>query len=333
MAGHERPRNNTTAERGQRVEVTRASEKEVGAGAPSAWLPFLLVCIAPILWGFSGVLVRWAGLPGKEYIIIFYRSVIAFAFTFAVVLVTRSKRMFRPGSGIVLLTGSGLVTAAYTICAFKAYDLVAIGTATFIIYLAPVFVALLAPLFLREKLEPSTILCLAIALAGTGLLSWSQSEVSPHSRTEGTILALAAAALWAILMLIWKKLRDTHSPLTIGLWTHGVCALVYAPFAIPATGDVTGKGWASIAVFGVVVIGVAGLIYLYALKRVKAQDAALLSYIEPVSAMAYGLLLLGEAPHWQNFLGAALIVAAGVLLLVLRRPGEEVGEVFDAAER
>ncbi len=333
MAGHERPRNNTTAERGQRVEVTRASEKEVGAGAPSAWLPYLLVCIAPILWGFSGVLVRWAGLPGKEYIIIFYRSVMAFAFTVVVVLVTRNKRMFRPGSGIVLLTGSGLVTAAYTICAFKAYDLVAIGTATFIIYLAPVFVALLAPLFLREKLEPSTILCLAIALAGTGLLSWSQSEVSPHSRTEGAILALAAAALWAILMLIWKKLRDTHSPLTIGLWTHGVCALVYAPFAIPATGDVTGKGWASIAVFGVVVIGVAGLIYLYALKRVKAQDAALLSYIEPVSAMAYGLLLLGEAPHWQNFLGAGLIVAAGVLLLGLRRPGEEVAEVFDAAER
>ena len=135
-------------------------------------------------------------------------------------------------------------------------------------------------------------------------------------------------------MLIWKKLRETHSPLTIGLWTNGVCALVYAPLAIPATGSLTVQGWASISVFGVVVIGGAGLIYLYAVKRVKAQDAALLSYIEPVSAMLLGFALLGEVPNWQDFAGAALIIAAGVLLLTLRTgAAEEVAEVFDAAER
>jgi len=309
------------------------NENDEAREARISLLPYLLICVAPVLWGLSGVLVRWAGLPGKEYIIIFWRSSFALAFFSVVILTARDVTLFRPGSSPVLLVSSGLATAVYTICAFKAYNLVAIGTATFIIYLAPIFVALLAPLVLKEKLERSTILCLAIALAGTGLLSWGQTGGSGHSRLEGALLALAGAVCWAILMLIWKKLRETHSPLTIGLWTNGVCAIAYAPFAIPRTGIITAKGWASIAVFGIVVIGAAGLIFMYAIKRVKAQDAGLLSYIEPVSAMLLGLGLLGEVPNWQDFVGAALIIAAGVLLLRFRWGAAETAEVFDAAER
>jgi drug/metabolite transporter (DMT)-like permease len=302
--------------------------------ARGALVPYLLICAAPVVWGWSGVLVRWAGLPGKEYVLIFWRSVFALAFYCVVVLVVSDRRLFLPGKRPALLVASGLATALYTLCAFKAYYLLDIGPATFIIYLAPVFVAVLAPLFLKEKLEGSTLLCLAIALVGTGLLSLGQAGGGRHSRAGGALLALAGAVLWAVLMLLWKALRETHSPLTIGLWTNGVCALAYAAFAIPQSGVITAKGWASIAVFGVVVIGAAGLVYLYALRRVKAQDAGLLSYIEPVSAMVLGFLVLGESPNWQDVVGAALIIAAGVLLLRLRTgAADEVAEVFDAAER
>lgn len=313
------------------MEAPGGKTERMNAGA--GLLPYLLLCLAPVIWGWSGVLVRWAGLPGQEYLLIFWRSVFALAFYLAAVLATRDAGLLRPGSGLLLLVASGLATALYTLCAFKAYNRVAIGTATFIIYLAPVFVALLAPLVLAEKLERSTLFCLAIALAGTALLSLGQKGGGESSRLSGALLALAGAVCWAVLMLIWKKLRENHSPLTIGIWTNGVCALVYALFAIPRTGDLTAKGWASIAVFGVVVIGGAGLIYLYAIKRVKAQDAALLSYIEPVSAMLLGLALLGETPHWQDFAGAALIIAAGAALLRFRSGSAKTAEVFDAAER
>ena len=151
-------------------------EPEV-AGAPAgaqALFPYMLLCAAPVIWGWSGVLVRWADLPGKEYVLIFWRSVFALAFYFVIMLLLRDLRLFRPGSGFLLLVASGLATAVYTICAFKAYNLIDIGTATFIIYLAPVFVALLAPLVLKERLERSTVLCLVIALAGTALLSLGQ---------------------------------------------------------------------------------------------------------------------------------------------------------------
>jgi len=279
------------------------------------------------------VLVRWADMQGREYVLIFYRSAFAFAFFALAVLVARRPGLVRPGSKPLLLLASGVTTAAYAVCAFKSYYMLDIGSATFIIYLAPVFVAVLAPLFLKEKLERSTLLCLGIALLGTALLSFDRAGEAGGDRLAGALLALGAAACWAVLMIIWKKLRETHSTFTIGLWTNGVCALVYLPFAFTGSAALSPKGWLSIAALGFVVIGVASVTYLFAVKRVKAQDAALLSYIEPVSAMVLGVLLLGETPHWQEVFGAALIIAAGVLLLRFRLGAEEVAEVFDAAER
>jgi drug/metabolite transporter (DMT)-like permease len=135
-----------------------------------------------------------------------------------------------------------------------------------------------------------------------------------------------------MLMIIWKKLREEGSPLTIGLYTNGICALVYAPFGISKAGTISGKGWAVIVVFGVVSIGAAGLSYIYALRRVKAQDAAILSYIEPVSATFFGAVLLGQMPHWQDYCGAVLIIAAGLLLLRLKASAR-IEEVMDPGER
>lgn len=138
----------------------------------------------------------------------------------------------------------------------------------------------------------------------------------------GVLLALGGAGCWAALMLIWKYLRETHSPLTIGVWTSIITMAVFAPFAIPQTGVVSGRAWADLAVFGVVVVGAAGLVWLFAIARVKAQDAALLSYIEPVSATIFGIVLLSESVHWQDIVGAAMILVAGITLLRLKRETE-----------
>ena len=271
-------------------------------------------------------------LAGHEQLIVFYRSCFAIAFYLVVIVAARRTKDLKPGGQSVMLVASGLVTAAFAICVYKAYNLVPVGTATFLLYLSPVLVALMAPLILKEKLERSTLLCLGIALAGTGLLSWGQSGDSGRLSALGIVYALGSALAWAVLMIIWKKLRETTSPFTIGIWTNAVCAAAAAAFAIPSTHLVTPKAWIALVVFGTVSFGAASLTYFYALKRVKVQDAAILSYIEPVSAMVLGFAFLGEAPRPQDYLGAALIVVAGVLLLKLRALKKEAGAEIEFGE-
>jgi drug/metabolite transporter (DMT)-like permease len=307
-------------------------ETEVTTKKGDARLSYAFACLVPLVWGMSGVLVRWMHLPGHEQLIVFYRSCFATAFYLVVIVAARRTKDLKPGGQSVMLVASGLVTATFAICVYKAYNLVSVGTATFLLYLSPVLVALMAPLILKEKLERSTLLCLGIALAGTGLLSWGQSGNSGRLSALGIVYALGSALAWAVLMIIWKKLRETTSPFTIGIWTNAVCAAAAAAFAIPSTHLVTPKAWIALVVFGTISFGAASLTYFYALKRVKVQDAAILSYIEPVSAMVLGFAFLGEAPRPQDYLGAALIVVAGVLLLKLRAMKKEAGAEIEFGE-
>lgn len=307
-------------------------EIEVTTKKGDARLSYAFACLVPLVWGMSGVLVRWMHLAGHEQLIVFYRSCFATAFYLVVIVAARRTKDLKPGGQSVMLVASGLVTAAFAICVYKAYNLVPVGTATFLLYLSPVLVALMAPLILKEKLERSTLLCLGIALAGTGLLSWGQSGNSGRLSALGIVYALGSALAWAVLMIIWKKLRETTSPFTIGIWTNAVCAAAAAAFAIPSTHLVTPKAWIALVVFGTVSFGAVSLTYFYALKRVKVQDAAILSYIEPVSAMVLGFAFLGEAPRPQDYLGAALIVVAGVLLLKLRAMKKEAGAEIEFGE-
>jgi drug/metabolite transporter (DMT)-like permease len=287
-------------------------------------LSYAFACLVPLVWGMSGILVRWMHLAGHEQLIVFWRSCFAAAFYVVVMIALRRTADFRPHGQYLLLIASGLVTAGFAICVYKAYNMIYVGTATFLLYLSPILVAVMAPLLLKEKLERSSVVCLTIALGGTVLLSLSKSGASTRSSTLGVLLALAAAVAWSVLMIIWKKLRETCSPFTIGFWTNVVCAAASAGFAIPSTYLISPKAWGAIAVFGTVSFGAASLTYFYSLKRVKVQDAAILSYIEPVSSMVLGFILLSETPGWQDIVGAALIIAAGFLLLRLRVLDREV---------
>ena len=52
------------------------------------------------------------------------------------------------------------------------------------------------------------------------------------------------------------------------------------------------------------------------MARIKVQHSSILGYLEPVSGPIYALLLLGQAITGWIVLGGALIVAAGVLVVL-----------------
>ena len=52
------------------------------------------------------------------------------------------------------------------------------------------------------------------------------------------------------------------------------------------------------------------------LRYVRVEHAGILGYLEPVTAPLWAFLLIGEAPPWTTYAGGALIVAAGILVIV-----------------
>ena len=68
-----------------------------------------------------------------------------------------------------------------------------------------------------------------------------------------------------------------------------------------------------------------GLLYLAGIRKVGAQVAATLGYLEPLFAAALGVGILGEKLTVPSALGGALILAAGYL--VVRENGRRHGTV------
>ncbi len=280
-----------------------------------AGLDYLLIAGAATLWGSVGVFLRWIDLPGKEHFVVFIRSVVSVAFLAAVIAAGGRMEDLRPGDHPLLLLVSGALLTLHWVLFLKALNNLPIGDAVFITYLAPVLVALLAPPLLKERLEATTLLALALALGGMGLISLTGQADGAEWSGAGIIYALCSAVSYALLLFILKFLRRDTPSLTVTFYQTAVNAAVLLPFCVFRGFAVTPRGWLLLVVLGLVHTGLAGLVYVYAVKRVKAQHVGIIAYLEPASAMLYGLLFLGEPVSWQDLVGGLLIILAGSLVI------------------
>lgn len=278
-------------------------------------LEYLLIAGAAVLWGTVGLFLRWVGIPGREHFVVFIRSTISAAMLAAVMVLGGKREQLRPGDHPRLLLASGALLTLHWVLFLKALNNLPIGDAEFITYLAPVLVAFLAPWLLRERLEGATVAALVLGLGGMALISLTGREEEAGLFGVGVVYALSAAVTYAGLLFILKYLRRDTPTLTVSFYQTAVNAAILLPFCAFRPFEVAPRGWLSLAVLGMVHTTLAGLVYVYAVKRVKAQHVGIIAYLEPVSATLFGFLFLGERVGWQDLAGGFLIVAAGAMVL------------------
>ena len=87
---------------------------------------------------------------------------------------------------------------------------------------------------------------------------------------------------------------------------------VLIPYVL-LTGNITlntmdGLGWTCLLVVGLVHTGITYCLYFTALKDVTGQEAAILSYVDPLVAVIIGVVLLGEPLTFPQLIGGGLIL-------------------------
>lgn len=171
-----------------------------------------------------------------------------------------------------------------------------------------------SPLLLREKLTARKIFCAAAALAGMILVAGVFNN-GAQTNTAGILFGLAAAAFYASIVFCNKFLRDI-APLDATAVQLGTAAAVLLPYVLLTTKfsalAVTPKKCILLLLLGAVHTGAAYLLYFSAIPRLKAQTAALLSYLDPVSALFFSAVFLNERLSAGEACGAVLILAAAI---------------------
>lgn len=266
-----------------------------------------------IIFGSIGLVVRRIDLPSGMIALV--RGLTGTLFLLLTQLCTGrrpSLSSLRKNAGPLLISGTAI--GFNWILLFEAYRYTTIATTTVCYYTAPIFVILLSPLVLHERLTSARALCAAVSLVGMALVT----QVIPNGfggDLRGVTLALSAAVLYASVMMTNRFLKEI-SALDSTVAQLGIAALVLLPY-ICLTGQFptvfpTAAFW-PLLIAGVVHTGIAYLLYFSAMQGLSAQSIALCSYIDPITAVLFSTLLLGEPMTALQAAGTLLILSATLL--------------------
>lgn len=146
--------------------------------------------------------------------------------------------------------------------------------------------------------------------------------------TDGLIgqLAIILAALgYGCASLIGRRVSG-HSPVLLGAGQMIVSLMVIAPAYVAVEGprlpEMSGMSWLFVCILALVASALPPILMFRLLRTVTAAQLSLVSYLVPVVAMLWGVLLFGESLRIEQIAGFALILAS--LWAINRRRPEDI---------
>jgi drug/metabolite transporter (DMT)-like permease len=272
---------------------------------------YLELIVCGLIWGSIGVLVKEVSVSAP--VIVFFRLALGAAAVVAVWAIRGRLGELRLRSHRGLLVASGIVLAVHWVAFFEAYKRLPVSTTILIVYVGPVLIAMAAPFVLRERLQARTLYALALSLGGIALIALPSAG---SGDPLGFAAAGTAAVTFAVVVLMVKRVSEHYPRQAVVVWQLGIAALALSPALAGASGNEILRAGPTLLTLGVVHTGVAGMLYVGGLQIVKAQHASILVYLEPVTAVLWAWGILGEEPGLATVAGGALVIAAGLLIVL-----------------
>lgn len=270
----------------------------------------LTFALCTLSWGTIGVLVRDVDLSSP--VITWFRLCFGVVVVVAWLAVTGRLGALAPRARRGVLVSSGILLSGHWVLQFEAYQRLPVAAAILIVFLGPVLTVALAPAVLRERLRPSSIVALVVALGGIALITIPQIDSLDGL---GVLAALGSAVLFAFVVLAGKILTAHYEAGAIVTWQFGVALVVLAPALVGVSASAIGDALPELLVLGGLLTGALGIVFFRAMRVLEAQQVSVLFYLEPASAVLYAWWLLAEEPAAGTLAGGALIVLAGMAII------------------
>jgi len=284
----------------------------------------------------SAPLVAWADAP--EAIILCLRMAFA-ALALGVVFLRRPMiaDWRRPGAAWRLLLMAAMSSLTLLLF-FYAVRETSVAIAMFLLFLMPVWVALAAPRLFKTPREPLVWPALALALAGLAVilvpdLLGEDVKVS----VAGLLAALFTGFGYATYAVSVKGLTRIISSSTISMAEATLDTLLVLPLALwqfQSTGyELDARAWIAAVVMGVFCTAIPYTLWIVGTKRVRVEHVTILGYVEPVAGPLFAVFLVGQMPTMWTVIGGAMILAAGLIIVIFGRgEGEESAAAVVEAE-
>ena len=283
---------------------------------------FATMLLLTALWGFQQVTIKWIAADVSLVMQAAIRSIAATALLLAWAFATRQPLFERDGTfwpGIV----AGLLFGLEFVLIYAGLGHTNASRMSVFVYLTPALTALGLHFFVRgERLAALQWGGVWLAFCGL-LLAFADGLASAGSTWKGDACGVIAAFFWAATTVLIRTTSLATTSATKTLFYQLAVSSVVLLLASVLMGEkgvvaLTPLALAVLAYQGVIVAFASYLAWFWLLRRYLAARLSVLSFMTPMFGVLCGVVFLAE-PLTGTFAVAALLVAAGIVLVNLRR--------------
>ena len=274
----------------------------------------LQLIISMSIFGTLAIFVRNISVSSGELSL--YRAILAALLISGYLLVTKDKINFSAiKKELILLLFSGMAMGFNWILLFEAYKYTSVSAATLSYYFAPIIVTIVCPFLFHEKLTRKQIICFVMSTLGVFLITGIPDFQNMGRDTIGILFGLSAAVFYATVILLNKFIKNVTG--IHRTYLQFLAAIItFIPYVACTSGfhigSLDGKGWMNLLIVGLIHTGITYCLYFSSLKELPGQEAAILSYIDPLMAVVISVAILGESISLPQIIGGILILGFAI---------------------
>ncbi len=266
----------------------------------------LMVTCAAASWGTWSLFLRPTGLSAwvTSPVMFAIMAVVAFPLTL------REPRARWDRRTVLLLLGNTISDAVNVITFFAAMRYTTVAIAVLTHYLAPILIALASPRIegtYTRGARPAAV----IALAGLVIIlePWRGAT---GDVVIGAALGAASAVAYASNVFVVRRLAERLGPARVMSYHSALAAVVMLPFAVSGLATVSWPDVGLLAAGATTIGAMSGVVFIAGLQRIGAARTAVLTFAEPLVAVAVGALVWHEPLRPVAAIGGILVLGAGI---------------------
>lgn len=273
--------------------------------------PLIKYLCALLLFGLNGIVASHIAMSSYE--IVFLRTLIGSALLITLYLLNKGHfhlLKFKRDTLFIVLSGIAMGTSWMFL--YESYQQIGVAYASLLYYCGPVIVMILSPLIFKEKFTMAKVIGFLIVVIGIVLVN---GKLTGGRNTWGLFCGVMSAIMYFFMVTLNKQSRqiigmeNSVIQLTVSFLAVAVFVAIKQSFVI----HVPSNAWLWIIVLGILNTGIGCYLYFSPLSRLPVQTVAIFGYLEPLSAVIFAAILLGERMSLIQIIGAVCIIGGAMI--------------------
>lgn len=265
--------------------------------------------IAVLLISTSGVLGRYISMPPP--VTIWVRCLIAAIILGAYCWYKKIDLKITRKKDWLTIIVSGLFFGAHWITYFYALHLTNVAIGMLSLFTYPIITALLEPLFFKTTLNKRHILLGVVVVVGIYFL-FPEFNIE-NNQTKGVLFGLISAIFYAIRNIIMKKKVANYHGSMLMFYQMVIVTLVLWPVLFIFEVNPTTNDWQALIILALVTTSIGHTLFVMSFKNFSVSTASIMSSVQPIYGIIFGILFLSELPTSNTLIGGFLILTTVVI--------------------